>query len=380
MNCTIVQVISSINKSLAFEIIAKGLTECKVNIKYILLQNHESEFSNFLKENRIPYFIVPFKGKKSYPISLLKIAILLIKLKPKIVHTHLRDANFLGLTAAKILGIKNRIYTRHHSTSNHEYYPQAVKWDKYVNRISTHIVSISDNVSKILTEREAAPIHKITKIPHGFELEKLRSIDKNEILGMKKKYQINHSAYPVIGVVSRYIHLKGIQHIIPALAEIKKVYPNAHFVFANTTGEDKEILNKLFKEYLLDSDYTEISFESDIYTLYGIFDFFIHTPINSEVEAFGQTYIEALAAKVPSVFTLSGIANEIIKNEKNALVVPYCSSIAIKEALIKLINNKRLRKNIIFNGVIDVQKFSSVNYILNHKNLYQKICHEIDKR
>ena len=41
---------------------------------------------------------------------------LLLKIKPHTVHTHLFDANLSGLMAAKLLGIKKRIYTRHHST------------------------------------------------------------------------------------------------------------------------------------------------------------------------------------------------------------------------------------------------------------------------
>jgi glycosyltransferase involved in cell wall biosynthesis len=55
----------------------------------------------------------------------------------------------------------------------------------------------------------------------------------------------------------------------------------------------------------------------------------VHVPISATAEAFGQTYVEALASHIPSVFTLSGIANEFISHGKNALVVPYCDSDAI---------------------------------------------------
>ena len=66
-------------------------------------------------------------------------------------------------------------------------------------------------------------------------------------------------------------------------------------------------------------------------------DVFIHVPIDDTAEAFGQVYVEALAAGVPAVFTLSGIANDFIKQGENARMVNYCDSqgiyLAVKDAL-----------------------------------------------
>ncbi len=44
----------------------------------------------------------------------------------------------------------------------------------------------------------------------------------------------------------------------------------------------------------------------------------MHVTIGKHYEAFGQIYVEALAAGIPSVFTLTGIAPEIIEHEHNA--------------------------------------------------------------
>src|SRR5690606_38632555 len=63
---------------------------------------------------------------------------------------------------------------------------------------------------------------------------------------------------------------------------------------------------------------------------------FVHVPIDAYSEAFGQIYVEALVAAVPSIFTLSGIAPEFVKHEENALVVPFKNSEAIADALSRL--------------------------------------------
>ncbi|MCS6821488.1 MAG: glycosyltransferase family 4 protein, partial [Microscillaceae bacterium] len=101
--------------------------------------------------------------------------------------------------------------------------------------------------------------------------------------------------------------------------------------------------------------YVEIPFEADLANLYQLFDIFLHTPINATLEAFGQTYVEALAAGIPSIFTLSGVAPEFIVHEQNALVVEYQSSQAIYEAIEKLLQNELLRKKIVKQGQKDVQ-------------------------
>lgn len=380
MKIKVVQIIANTNKSIAFEIIAKGFIENNIDVRYILLQNGETEFSKYLESIGVNYYIISIKGKLEITKSFFKLFFLLLRIKPNIVHTHLREANLLGLVIAKLLLVKHRIYTRHHSTSNLEYHPEAVKWDKFTNYLSTHIVSISQNVTNVLTFKERVCSEKITLIPHGFNLNEFKNQNEQKINELRNKYNIKEDAYPVVGVISRYIHLKGLQYIIPAFSDLKKIHPNAVLVLANAIGNDSDQIKNILAKNLNKKDYVEITFESDLYRLYGMFDFFVHTPINKEIEAFGQTYVEALAAGVPSVFTLSGIANEIIIDEFNALVVKHQSSDELFRALLRLIKDESLRKKIIENGYQTAQFFSSELYVENHLNLYKKICHPKDKK
>jgi glycosyltransferase involved in cell wall biosynthesis len=65
----------------------------------------------------------------------------------------------------------------------------------------------------------------------------------------------------------------------------------------------------------------------------------VHVPIAIDIESFGLVYMEALAFGVPSIFTLSGILNEIPQVEKYAQIVPYMDSEAIYLAMIKFASN-----------------------------------------
>ncbi len=106
-------------------------------------------------------------------------------------------------------------------------------------------------------------------------------------------------------------------------------------------------------------------------SLYKSFDSFVHVPIDSEVEAFGQIYVESLAAEVPSVFTLSGVAPEFVKNRNNALVVDYKSANEIFKALIELLENKQLCESLTQNGSRVVkEKFDYITTTKAMETLY----------
>jgi len=368
MKVNLVYIISDTDKALAFEWIAKRLDKEMINLHFILLNPGNSFLEDNLRTIGLPVYHIKLNSRKDYPLVLLKLLILLLKLKPNIIHTHLRNADFLGQIAGMILGIRKRIHTRHSGTGNHMYHPHAVKYDKLINALATNIVAISENVKTVLIEKDNAKSKKITLIHHGFELEKFTCRNEEKIKQLKIKYNASNK-YPIVGVISRYVLLKGIHYIIRAFSKLLDKYPGAHLILANARGSAKGFISNELKQLPADS-YTEIAFENDLFTLYQLFDLFVHVPINHEVEAFGQPYVEALASGIPSVFTLSGVAREFIINKENALVVYFESAEQIYESLCELIEDKELCKKLIEKGKMHVEKFNIADYIEKLLQLY----------
>lgn len=367
----ITYIISNINKALAFEWIATHINKDKFNLSFILLNPGDSELEMFFKKNEIQVSRITYHNKKDILKAIYLVYKILKKQKTTIVHTHLFDANIVGLTAAWFSRVLKRIHTRHHSNYHHFYHPKAVKYDKLVNWLSTDIVAITEVVKNILITKEHVNPKKIHLIHHGFMLEQFINCSEISVSKLKQKY-LHAGSYPVIGVISRYTEWKGIQYIIPAFSKLLAIYPNALLILANANGEYKEEIKKLLLT-VPKQNYIEISFEIDVFSLYQLFDFFVHIPITSEMEAFGQTYVEALAAKIPSIFTLSGIANEFIIDRRNALVVPYQNPDAIYNAILELMQNKTLANTLISNGLKDVnQRFTLNKMIVSLEELYEK--------
>jgi glycosyltransferase involved in cell wall biosynthesis len=363
MKCKIVYIVSNVNKSLAFEWIAEKLDKSKFELSFLLMNPENSELEIFLNKTGVPVKRLVYRNKKDIPTTLLKIRSYLKENRTDVVHTHLFDANIAGIIASKLAGIKKIIYTRHHSTLHHQYHQSAVKWDKLCNRFSTHIISISDVVTDVLTEMENVPAEKIIKIHHGFDLTAFEDPKQENIHMLRDKY-LATKKNPVIGVISRFTEWKGVQFIIPAFEKLLSKSPNAKILFFNAEGDYERNIHQMLKKLPEDS-YSCIKFENDIASLYQLFDIFVHVPIDHQSEAFGQTYIETMAAGIPIIATRSGIGNEILKDKLNSIVVPYNDSEAIYKAMLELLDPSLLRKQLIDGGKETVASMFSIDTMIS---------------
>jgi glycosyltransferase involved in cell wall biosynthesis len=365
----ITYILSNVHKSVAFEWIVQNIDLEKIDLQFILLNEFDTELEQILIASGIKVNRVYLKHKTNIPTALVKVIFLLVKNRPNVIHAHLFEGSLIGLFAGWLLRIRKRIYTRHHSDFHHDFFPHAVKYDKLCNFLATDIIAISHIVHEVLLAKELVNETKIKMIHHGFKLEQFNHVDPLEIQSLKSKYQIGEF-YPIVGVVSRYTEWKGIQFIIPAFKRLLLEYPNAKLVLANAQGDYEIEIKKMLQE-IPSKNYLEIKFESNLFALFKLFDVFVHVPYDKYFEAFGQVYIEALSASIPSIFTLSGIATEFIIHDVNAKVVAFRNSDEIYSALRVILEDEVIRNRIVKNGFEIVnEKFQIHKMIAQLEKLY----------
>lgn len=353
----ITYIVSCIDKSLEFEWAAKYLSG-KYELEFILINaKQNTTLSNYLNSVSVKNYFIKYRGKRDLFFAFVKVFLCLFRTKPDLINAHLFDATFIGLPAAFLCGIKQRLYTRHHSDLHHVYFPHAIKYDKLNNKLATHIIAVSETVKDILVQKEGVNPLKITVVPHGINIDEFKKPIDVKIESLKLKYNLK-GFYPVIGVISRYTEWKGIHYIIPAFHKLLKNYPNACLVLANAKGDYAKEIHEELKAINRDH-FREIEFEPDVASLYHCFDIFTHAPVSKTAEAFGQIYIEALAAGKACVCTLSGIANEILKDKQNAIIVDYRNSVSIENAYRLILENPELVKQLVTNGPQSVIEFTA---------------------
>ncbi|NJM51940.1 MAG: glycosyltransferase family 4 protein [Blastocatellia bacterium] len=238
--------------------------------------------------------------------------------------------------------------------------------------MSKVVIANSKMVADVLIKQENVSPDKVNVMYYGYQLDEFTP-KTERVNQLKLKYNLTEK-HPIIGVISRFTHWKGVQDIIPAFAKFLVKYPNAKLVLANAKGNYATEIHELLNKVLTPDSYVLIEFEEEIFALYKTFDQFIHTPVNKDVEAFGQIYIESLLMEIPSIFTLSGIASEIAVDRKNSLVVPHCDSEAIYDAMITLIEEPDLRERLKKQGRKDIlSNFQALRLAQELDALYSKL-------
>ena len=352
MRTKVFHVFSDVDQSHLIKTFGEVMDKTRYDVGFVFFGKKKPLLYEYFGDRGYTVKFFEFQGKKDYPAALLKLRSIFKRHKPDIVHTHLVEGSLAGLTAAALAGVKRRIHTRHHGIESHIYSPHGVYYDRVNNFLSKKIIAISAVVANVLIEREGVNPKKVVTIPHGFHLEEF-IVDKTVTDELRVKYGLD-GHFPVIGSVARFIHWKGVHNTVAAFKKVLEKYPNAKLVLANASGPYSSEIIALLGESVPPDNYVVIEFERNIFSLYPAFDVFVHVPVDPNLEAFGLVYIEPLALEIPSVFTLSGIASEFIRNKENAVVVPYNDPAAIANAVELILEDKDLRERMKTRGKADV--------------------------
>lgn len=361
-------IISDIDKAVYFEETAIALRDKGLEPNFVLINCKNGALECFLDQHKFDFISLEASSLVKSRMQIIEVKNYLKKTHTTVVHCHLAFANWIGLWAAKWAGVKKRIYTRHSGE------PLNINWkekliDKIQNRLATKIIAITQMIDDLL-EKQGVPKYKRQVIHHGFVLERFANPESAEVNRIKTSYN-SENAFPIIGVNARWMEWKGIQFIIPAFKKLLKDYPNAKLALfgASSTADYFHQINELL-ENIPEQNKLIVPFENNVFALYQLFDVYVHVPVNATCEAFGQTYVEALAAGIPSVFTLSGIAHEFIRDKENALVIDYCDTHGVYNSIKTILESSNIRHELIENGIKSTKPFQFETYIQNLINCY----------
>jgi len=162
---------------------------------------------------------------------------------------------------------------------------------------------------------------------------------------IKQKTQIN------ILYVGRLSNEKGINDLLQAMYEIIKNY-NKSKIYLHIVGSGPEeyFLKQKVKELGLDKIVNFHGFIPRGDKLWKIVDSSDIFVLPSYTEGLPRAVFEAMARGVPVVCTKVGGIPEIIKDGINGLLVKPADITGLKNAIIKLIENSKLRIRLIENG------------------------------
>ena len=338
-------VFSELPHSGMFELTVKHLDRARIDFHALLLNPPTPEMpplERAFREAQIPTSTWAFRGQRDYLRTLLRLTRHLRSVRYDIVHTHLRWAYYAGLPAAYLARVPVRVLTRWHAAEHHREHPRAVKFDKAASALATHLIAPGSVAERILIEWEGVPPAKVTRLAPPVDIDAFRYASRDDVAALRARYNPDRRA-PVIGVIARWVEWKGVQFIIPAFRDLLDRYPDALLLLFNASGPFADPIRRALAE-IPDRNYRVVAFEPMVAPLFQIFDLFVHVPTHTFAENTGGVYSEALAAGVPSIFTLSGHAIDLVQHMKQAYVVPFCDSSAILAGMRAILDDPNLAR------------------------------------
>lgn len=223
-----------------------------------------------------------------------------------------------------------------------------IEVEEYLLNKSKFIVSNSKAIEKQYNQYyNDACEGKTFLIPHGLE-------DMKKFVKNNKKLSDNSDNIEIL-FVGRLEYRKGIDIIFECVPYICKKHNNVIFRFCGDNTINMPNSEKNYKDYFL-SKYNEFServiFEGyisdeEIIDRYSNCDIFIAP---SRFESFGLIFLEAMIFSKPVIGTNIGGIPEVVENGVSGILIENENSEDLKNALIKLIENKDIRENMGKNG------------------------------
>lgn len=343
----------------------------------------ETSSMHILDNLGIKPIIIPEMQRPINPIldkiALKKIKKIIRDFQPDIVHTHAAKAGALGRKAAYELGVK-QIYHTFHGHVFHSYFGKIKtniykKIERDLAKKSTKIIAISESQKQELSEvYNICSKEKIEVIPLGFDLQKFYENKEIKRTKFREKWKIKESEI-AIGIIGRLVPIKNhhffIDVVQKAIAYSKK---NLRF-FIVGDGEYKENIIQKVKSYELnystDDTIADIQFTSWIKEIDEVNAGLDIVCLCSLNEGTPVSLIEAQASGNPIVTTSTGGIENIVIENKTALISKNNDQETFLSNLLTLINSRELRLKFSKLAIEKSKKFHYSYLIKNIKKLYE---------
>ena len=338
----------------------------------VLLHNANGPLSKVLKENNIQYcelstsFLAGDSPKKIMIIfGIIRNIIPFIRFiknnNVDIVHGNDLRINLTWSIATRISGAKF-IWHQRTILSN------SALW-KCIPFLCSHFIAISKAVLNSAPKNFREPNKSL--VYNAFDTD-TRHNSKNCRKDIVEQFQISRETI-ILGCVGRLVNYKNIDFLIKCLHELIEIHKkDVHLlIVGNGSEEYKNYLENIVSELKLDSNVSFSGFVSNPLEFISGTDILI---ASSSIDAFGRTIVEAMLQSTPVLAANKGGHLEIVIDECNGLLFEANSKTSFISKVIRLIDDKLLRENIVTSALeASESKYSRSKHFLSVKKIYSSL-------
>ena len=283
-----------------------------------------------------------------FPLPLLK------RKRPDVLVSLYAEPSFvLGWTIARSRGIKTGFWVE--TTFNRWVRRTAFKeaFKKWIFKKVDFIITVGRD-GRDFAQRYGALKENIFFAPHGIDVAhyrdgsaKIRS--KRSLLNEKIDDMETTFIY-----VGRMVKLKGLNYLLDAFKEVQRRSTSKVSLILVGNGADERLYRfKCEAEAIRNVHFTGFCQKSELPSLYAVADVFVFPTLG---DPYGLVVDEAMACSMPIVTTnAAGEIRDRVEDGVNGYIVPPENRQALAEAMLKLVKDPNLRRNM---GLISEKKIA----------------------
>lgn len=280
------------------------------------------------------------------------------ELRPDVVHCSGAEANFHGLIAAKMAGVRLKI-GEEIGFPNHGLIWRFVF--KIVYALADRVIGISQAVADRLVTLGEVPPAKMRVVYNPVEFPSRLS---NLVLNPR-------SEQFVFITVCRLVPVKNLKNLVRAFQQLAlQIGAGRLKLHIVGDGPEKADLIHLCEDLNLSGSVRFLGYQNDVASFLQEADAFV---LPSFSEGFSIAIVEAMLCGLPTIVTKIGGPSEIVREGKTGFLINPYSEEQLRTAMWKVYSmSETERKSVGFLAQEDARRFSTENYVNELVKIYQQ--------
>jgi glycosyltransferase involved in cell wall biosynthesis len=321
-----------------------------------------------LREREIPVTVLGL-SRLYMPSGLLAFLRFIARLRSArtdVLHTYLSAANVFGCAAARAAAVTGVISSRRDTGfGDGRLMRRALA---LTNRWAHRVVAVSDDIARIVGEREGLAPPRLVVIPNGIDTDRFTPGERR--VAVRTALGIPPAARLVVSV-SRLAFIKGIDVLVEAVPAIRAAVPDAMFLVAGD-GSDQEKITRRIEALDLRGSLRLLGVHEDVPGLLAAADLFV---LPSRSEGQPNAVIEAMAMGLPVVASRVGGVPEVSRHDREALLVEPERPALLAQACVDVLTTPELSKRLGHAGRHRARaEFSLATMLRRYQDMYLQVA------
>ncbi len=293
--------------------------------------------------------------------QMLRLSWFLRSRKFDVVHTHDLWSNLLGIPAARMAGVPAIVSSRRDLGHLDWYQGRRRRWLRRIQNLSAAVLVNATPIRDALISQDGFAPEKLRVIHNGVDIEKF-DVGRG---GRERLFPGVGDRRLIVLVGNMHSDVKGHPWLIAAAATVVSEFPATRFVLVGD-GQQRTSFEQQVAALGLEQNFIFMGRRDDVPAILCACDIAV---LPSRAEGLPNAVLEYMAAGLPTVVSNVGGNAELVKNGVTGLVVPAEDSFALSSALLKLLHDPVLARQMASRG----------KEFIVHNFSFDRLIHQIDE-